>query len=120
MSSSPASAPPAAPHFDPDSAHEHHVEAKRWSRAAEEKLRRMFLHDVREKCKDKVSAYAKCAKEEGFMVVFRCREHQTAANECVKQFSSDAQYADYKREKTALWVKQGLLVPEPSWNLPKD
>lgn len=86
---------------------------KRWSRAAEDKLRKQFLHEVREKCKDEVTAWAKCAKEEGFMVVFRCREAQGVANACAKKYSSDAQYEEYKRDKKREWIRQGLLVPGP-------
>jgi len=38
-------------------------QAKRWSRAADEKLRKQFLHEVREKCRPQLEAFTKCAKE---------------------------------------------------------
>ena len=86
---------------------------KRWSRAAEEKLRSLFLHEARERCKDEMTAFAQCAKAAGFMVVFRCRDAQSAANACVKQHSSDEKYAEYKRTKKEEWIKQGVLLPDP-------
>ena len=85
---------------------------KKWSRASEEKLRRQFLHEARDKCKVELSAFAKCCKDEGMMLVLRCRDAKNVANECVKQYSSDETYAAYKKEKKDAWIKQGVLLPD--------
>ena len=86
---------------------------QRWSRSAEEKLRRMFLHEARERCAGTLADYAACAKAEGVAVVWRCRDRLAAANDCVKQHSTDARYAEYKQRKKGEWVRQGVLLPDP-------
>lgn len=90
-----------------------HEGPKKWSRAAEEKLRRQFLRDVRDKCKDEVSAFAACSKDAGFAVVWKCGVAKRVANDCVKQYSADELYDEYRREKKGEWIRQGLLLPQP-------
>ena len=83
---------------------------KLWSKAAEEKLKKEFLHLQREKCKDSMTEFATCAKEAGFLVTSKCRKALQAANECLHQYTTDEQYAAYKREKIDEWVKAGVLI----------
>jgi hypothetical protein len=86
---------------------------KLWSKAAEEKLKKEFYKLQREKCKETMSAFATCAKEAGFMVTFRCRDAMHAANDCLKQHTTDEQYASYRKEKIDAWVEQGVLIRPP-------
>ena len=81
-----------------------------WSMAAEEKLKKEFLKLQREKCKESMQAFSDCAKDAGFMVTFRCRESMKVANECLHQYTTDEQYAAFKKEKIDNWVSEGVLV----------
>jgi hypothetical protein len=93
-----------------DSNHVESTRPKLWSKAAEEKLKKEFLHLQREKCKESMTAFAVCAKQAGFMVTFRCRDAMNIANECLHQYTTDEQYAAFKRDKIEAWVREGVLV----------
>jgi len=84
-----------------------------WSKASEEKLKKEFLKLQREKCKESMTVFAKCAKDAGFMVTFRCREELRIANECLHQYTTDEQYAEFRKEKIDKWVADGVLVRPP-------
>eukprot|EP00980_Cylindrotheca_fusiformis_P030258 scaffold24613_cov176-Cylindrotheca_fusiformis.AAC.2 len=43
-------------------------------------------------------SFRKCAKEEGVMVVFRCREFQKAVHECMAVYNSPERFEIYKKE----------------------
>ena len=83
---------------------------KLWSRTAEEKLRKEFFKLQREECKDALQAYAKCAKEEGFLVILRCRDKLEEANQCLHKLTTDERYLEFKKKKIDAWVEQGVLV----------
>lgn len=84
-----------------------------WSKAAEEKLKKEFYKLQREKCKESMTAFAQCAKDAGFMVTFRCRDALHTANECLHQFTTEENYAAYRKEKIDGWVEQGVLIRPP-------
>lgn len=90
-----------------------HNKPKLWSKAAEEKLKKEFLKLAREKCKESMTDFAACAKEAGFMVTFRCRDKLNMANECLHQYTTDEQYAEFRRQKIDEWVAQGVLIRPP-------
>ena len=48
-----------------------------------------------------MKAFADCAKTEGVFVVFRCREFQSAVNECMQVYMSNERWEMYKEEHAA-------------------
>lgn len=75
-----------------------------WSNQAEHKLRQELSDIAIAKCRDVSEKFAECAKANGFKVVFKCRDHNKALNECLHQFTNDEQFEIYrkKREKEML------------------
>ena len=65
---------------------------------AEHQLRNEFKREAMEKCDIQLKAFADCAKSEGVMVVFRCREFQSAVNECMSVYNSNERWELYKQE----------------------
>ena len=65
---------------------------------AEHQLRNEFKEEAMEKCHVQVKAFAECASEEGILVVFRCREFQSAINECLSVYASNERWELYKKE----------------------
>lgn len=51
--------------------------------------------------------FALCAKEYNLLVVFKCRGHNKAMNDCLHQFTGDEQFQLY-REKRAKEVLEAL------------
>lgn len=43
-------------------------------KSKEEDLRKLLLYQAREICQSKANAFGDCAKENGMMVVFKCRQ----------------------------------------------
>jgi COX assembly protein 1 len=54
---------------------------------------------ARKKCDDDIKAFAKCAEVNGLMVVFRCREHNNAMNNCLHQYTNEAAFDAFRRAK---------------------
>ncbi|RLN62765.1 hypothetical protein BBJ29_006165 [Phytophthora kernoviae] len=70
-----------------------------WSNQAE------HLSDIAiAKCRDISSKFAECAKANGLMVAFKCRQHNKDLNACLHQYTSAEQFDIYrqKREKEML------------------
>ena len=84
-------------------------EPKRWSRAADEKLKKTFLKEVRDKCQPELEAFAQCAKKANLAVAFTCRQENRTANECLHQFSGDEHWLAYRAEKKKAWMAEGKL-----------
>ena len=59
---------------------------------------------ARKKCDEKIKAFAECANTNGLMVVFRCREHNDAMNNCLHQYTNEAAFDAFRRAK----AKEGL------------
>jgi hypothetical protein len=68
---------------------------------AEHQLRNEFKREAMEKCDLQVSAFAECSKEQGVMVVFRCREFQKEVQECMSVYHSNERWEIYKKEHEA-------------------
>ena len=68
---------------------------------AEHQLRNEFKRDAMQKCDIPLKAFSTCAKEEGVMVVFRCREFKKAVDECMAVYNSPERFEIYKREHSA-------------------
>ena len=45
------------------------------------------------------TAFAKCAKEQGWMVVFRCREENRKLNKCLEQYTNEEKREEWLRAK---------------------
>lgn len=65
---------------------------------AEHQLRNEFKKEAVEKCNLQLQAFSDCAKEEGVMVVFRCREFKKAVDECMMVYNSQERFELYKKE----------------------
>ena len=63
----------------------------------EEILRRAFGEEIKVKCASTFKAFGDCAKDSGMMVVFKCRQQNTAMEACMNAHNSDEQFADYLR-----------------------
>lgn len=68
---------------------------------SQQKLRQELNDIALTKCRDVTAQFAECAKANGYMVAFRCRDKNHAMNECLHQYTNEEQFAIYraKREK---------------------
>ena len=82
---------------------------KRWAQWSEERLRKEYHREAHLKCKDVVESFVRCSKEQGLMVVFRCRDHNRAMNACLVQHTAD--FEAYRDAKKAAWIAEGVLEP---------
>ena len=46
-----------------------------------------------------ITAFAKCAKEQGWMVVFKCRDENRALNKCLEQYTNEEKREEWLRAK---------------------
>ena len=65
---------------------------------AEHQLRREFKEDAIDKCSLQVKAFVECSKEEGLMVVFKCRDFQKEVNDCMAVYNSPEAFEKYKQK----------------------
>ena len=68
---------------------------------AEHQLRNEFKEEAIDKCKLQIKAFAECSKEEGLMVVFRCRDFQKEVNDCMAIYNSKEAFERYKKRHAA-------------------
>lgn len=61
---------------------------------------RQELNDIATaKCRPITEKFAICAKEQGLLVVFRCRQQNRDMNECLAQYTNEAQFNAYRAQK---------------------
>mmetsp|Transcript_123914 Transcript_123914/g.185234 ORF Transcript_123914/g.185234 Transcript_123914/m.185234 type:complete len:101 (+) Transcript_123914:186-488(+) len=65
---------------------------------AEHQLRNEFKEESLKKCDLQIRAFAECGKQEGLMVIFRCREFQKDVTDCMTIYNSDEQFELYKQK----------------------
>jgi hypothetical protein len=65
---------------------------------AEHQMRSEFKREAIQKCDLQLRAFSDCAKVEGVMVVFRCREFKKAVDECMTVYNSSERFELYKKE----------------------
>mmetsp|Transcript_15490 Transcript_15490/g.27525 ORF Transcript_15490/g.27525 Transcript_15490/m.27525 type:complete len:108 (-) Transcript_15490:40-363(-) len=93
-----------------DAKTEDQPEPKRWSLAADEKLKKMFLADARKKCDHKVKEFVACSKEHGLLVFLKCHDENKAMNDCVKELTSDEQFAEFRAMKIKEYEANGQII----------
>ncbi len=89
MSSDPAN--PSNPHNDRDG-------RLKLRKNNEEVLRKVLQADARKKCLDATNEFGECAKENGLMVVLKCREKNTAMQSCLKTHYNDELFNKFLEE----------------------
>eukprot|EP01031_Cornospumella_fuschlensis_P039246 gene39246-47763_t len=55
----------------------------------EEVLRRKLHAEAFQHCKEEVVAFGECVKQEGFWVIFNCRQQNAALNDCFKRHTTE-------------------------------
>jgi hypothetical protein len=66
---------------------------------AEHQMRREFKDMVLEqKCNEHLKEFAKCAEQEGLMVIIKCRHLNRALTDCMKVHNSNEAWEKYKAE----------------------
>lgn len=65
---------------------------------AEHQLRKEFKAEAMKKCDLQIKAFAECGREEGLMVIFKCRDFQRSVNECMAVYNSNERWELYKKE----------------------
>ena len=75
-----------------------------WTNQAEHTLRKELNDIALQKCRDRVENFVECSREVGLLVVFKCREQNADMNKCLRQYTNDEAFHDFKkkREKTIL------------------
>ena len=68
---------------------------------AEHQLRNEFKEEAMDKCKLQIRAFAECGRDEGLMVVFRCRDFQKEVNDCMAIYNSPEAFEKYKQRHAA-------------------
>ena len=55
------------------------------------------LHEIAlAKCDTTIKAFVECSKDNGLLVVFNCRAHNAAMNDCLTSYKNADQFAKYK------------------------
>ena len=72
-----------------------------WSKRAEYEARKELSAIATKKCDSTLAAFAKCAETNGLLVVFNCREENRKMNACLNQYTNDAAFEEYKRQRSA-------------------
>ncbi|KAK1938044.1 COX assembly mitochondrial [Phytophthora citrophthora] len=70
-----------------------------WSNQAEHKLKQELSDIAISKCHSVAEKFAECAKANGLMVVFKCRDHNKAFNACLHQYTNDEQFEIYRQRR---------------------
>jgi hypothetical protein len=65
---------------------------------AEHQLRNEFKEEAIKKCSLQVKAFAECGKQEGLMVIFRCRDFQKEVADCMAVYNSPEYFEQYKQK----------------------
>eukprot|EP01038_Epipyxis_sp_PR26KG_P006725 gene6725-9218_t len=68
-------------------------------------LKKKLQLEARQKCMEFTNSFGECAKANGLMVVFRCREQSRAMSGCMDQY-----YDDEKFE--AFLIREGYEIPK--------
>ncbi|CAK4702728.1 hypothetical protein LEN26_009033 [Aphanomyces euteiches] len=74
-------------------------ERLQWSNQAENKLKQELNAIALQKCREYTSAFVECSKENGMMVVFKCREQNRVLNECLHQYTNKEALEALRAEK---------------------
>mmetsp|Transcript_158 Transcript_158/g.206 ORF Transcript_158/g.206 Transcript_158/m.206 type:complete len:103 (+) Transcript_158:170-478(+) len=80
-----------------------------WSNAADEKIRKEFLKQAREKCKPSVEKFVECSRKHNLLVIFKCREENREMNDCVGQYTSEQQWNEFREEKVRNFEAEGKI-----------
>ena len=62
---------------------------------AESQMRREFKDAAVEVCNPQIQEFAKCAQEQGLMVVFNCQQKKKDINDCMFIHNSDEAFQKY-------------------------
>jgi len=73
----------------------------------------MFLNEARAKCTDKIQDYVNCARDNGLMVVFKCRQHNKDMNACVAEYTTEDLWETYRQQKIDQYLAEGAIVAPP-------
>ncbi len=71
------------------------------SNQAEYALRKELNRIALKACNPVVKKFVDCSKREGFFVVFNCRAENREQNECLKQYTNDKAFEEYKAKRAA-------------------
>lgn len=64
----------------------------------EEVLRKVLQADARKKCLEETNAFGECAKDNGLMVVLKCREKNTVMQNCLTHHYNDKTFDAFLQE----------------------
>lgn len=79
----------------------------KWSKRAEYEARKELSMIATKKCDKYLKAFAECAKANGLMVIFNCRQQNREMNACLAQFTNEEAFEQYKIKRS-----QELLARE--------
>jgi len=71
-------------------------------RRAEDLLRQDLKEEALAKCKPQVGAFAECASETGFMVIFKCKGKLAEVNKCLAIHNGPEAWEAYKEKHRQL------------------
>ncbi|KAJ1451083.1 hypothetical protein M885DRAFT_530659 [Pelagophyceae sp. CCMP2097] len=86
----------------------------KWSKLAEQEVRKELHQIAISKCKDTFKAYRDCSIRENMMVVFNCRAEIRGMNECLGQYTNDAALEAYKAKRGAELAALAYPPKEPA------
>ena len=59
----------------------------------------LFLILALKKCDEFTRQFGECSREQGLLVIFKCRNQLNALNGCLKTYNSDEEFEKYKLVK---------------------
>ncbi|KAM4633253.1 COX assembly mitochondrial protein homolog [Polymixia lowei] len=83
---------------------------------------KLMREKAKERCAEKVEAFNHCCKDNGFFMVFKCREENAALKECLTVLYKDAAFfeeckREYVREKLE-FERTGIPAKNRTQKLP--
>mmetsp|Transcript_8098 Transcript_8098/g.14299 ORF Transcript_8098/g.14299 Transcript_8098/m.14299 type:complete len:102 (+) Transcript_8098:33-338(+) len=85
-----------------------------WSNRADYHLQNELNSIALHKCKDKVEAFASCAKENGILVVFKCSHLNRAMNDCLNSYTNKEALEVYRVEREQSVPQRVVVVDDSS------
>jgi hypothetical protein len=93
---------PSLKDLSTDARNQRLTSVKKWH---EEHYRAQLKKIAEQKCKPEIHHFGDCVKETGFMVVFKCQEHNKLMNQCLDKYYNEQEFEKFMNEKGLTYRK---------------
>eukprot|EP00924_Labyrinthula_sp_SR-Ha-C_P010360 maker-scaffold_23-snap-gene-4.58-mRNA-1 protein AED:0.00 eAED:0.00 QI:47/1/1/1/1/1/2/1470/103 len=89
----------------------------KWGNYSDEQLRKEYFKYVHTFCKKEIDEFINCSKQEGLLVIFKCRKENRAQNDCAHKYNTNERWNEFRYNRVKSLVEQGKLDPVSLDNL---